>query len=196
MTERTKLKGSLKKHGLVDTLVWNARTGNIVGGHQRISALDDLEGGQDYKLVVQRIDVDETAEKQLNLALNNKTMQGQFEADLLKDLLAEFVADGVDLEGAGYTATDVQSMYPDIMFAGAMAQADVEADDVAMISNMATSGKEHEAEFRARMGQTGSMSSEPPRPLFPTLTAISDIAPPSWWRNQVPLLVRYSDLVR
>jgi len=31
------LKNSMKKFGYVDPLVWNERTGHLVGGHQRLS---------------------------------------------------------------------------------------------------------------------------------------------------------------
>jgi hypothetical protein len=37
---RKQLEAGLKKHGLVETLVWNERTGNLVSGHQRIQIMD------------------------------------------------------------------------------------------------------------------------------------------------------------
>ena len=40
---RNKLKEKIKKVGLVETLVWNKQTGNLVSGHQRLSILDELE---------------------------------------------------------------------------------------------------------------------------------------------------------
>ena len=56
---RKKLRKQLKTHKLVEGIVWNVRTGNIVGGHQRIGIVDELERGQDYYLTVCKIDVDE-----------------------------------------------------------------------------------------------------------------------------------------
>ena len=41
---KKRLKKVLMKIGLVEPIVWNKRTKNIVGGHQRISILDSLEG--------------------------------------------------------------------------------------------------------------------------------------------------------
>src|SRR5688572_26248431 len=69
---RQKLKAKIKASGLVMTLVWNRRTGNLVGGHQRISILDELEKSQNYLLTVSAIDVDDKQEKELNLFLNNE----------------------------------------------------------------------------------------------------------------------------
>lgn len=45
MDEKAKkrLKANIAKHGLVAALTWNKRTGNLVGGHQRLEQLDALE---------------------------------------------------------------------------------------------------------------------------------------------------------
>lgn len=62
---KKRLKKSLESHGLVETIVWNRRTGNIVGGHQRIEQLDALEKSQNYMLTVAEVDVDDAEEKSL-----------------------------------------------------------------------------------------------------------------------------------
>lgn len=33
---KKRLKANIAKHGLVAALTWNKRTGNLVGGHQRL----------------------------------------------------------------------------------------------------------------------------------------------------------------
>ncbi|EJB2322969.1 TPA: ParB N-terminal domain-containing protein, partial [Listeria monocytogenes] len=40
--EYEKLKKSIEEFGYIDPLIWNERTGNLVGGHQRYKIL--LEG--------------------------------------------------------------------------------------------------------------------------------------------------------
>ena len=55
---KKRLKAALKKHGLVSALTWNKRTGNLVGGHQRLEQLDSLENDKNYSLTVCVIDVD------------------------------------------------------------------------------------------------------------------------------------------
>ena len=49
---RARLKAKIEKVGLVTPLVWNRRTGNLVGGHQRLSILDELEARQDYRKAI------------------------------------------------------------------------------------------------------------------------------------------------
>jgi hypothetical protein len=82
------LRKSLQANGLVETLVWNRRTGNLVGGHQRIEQIDALEGRDDYDLTMSIVDVDEHDEQNINLALNNRNLQGEWDEDALAELLA------------------------------------------------------------------------------------------------------------
>lgn len=65
--EYQKIKRSIKKFGYVDPIIWNKKTNNIVGGHQRFKVLKDL-GYQEVDVSV--VDLDEQAEKTLNIALN------------------------------------------------------------------------------------------------------------------------------
>lgn len=83
---KKRLKKSLKDNGLVETLVWNERTGNLVGGHQRIDQLDALHGNQDYALDVSVIDVDERQEAKLNVVLNNRSAMGDFDFNMLEEI--------------------------------------------------------------------------------------------------------------
>ena len=40
--EYEKLKRSLEEFGYVEPVIWNARTGYVVGGHQRLKVLREL----------------------------------------------------------------------------------------------------------------------------------------------------------
>lgn len=86
---RKRLKSNLKKVGLIEPLVLNKRTGNLVSGHQRLSILDDLEGSGDYSLTVSVVDLSEKEEKEQNVFLNNPSSQGYFERDLLAELIKD-----------------------------------------------------------------------------------------------------------
>lgn len=94
-----RLEHNLRTVGLLTTLVWNERSGNLVGGHQRLSRLDKLEGTLDYELGVAAIDVDEQTERELNVALNNSWMQGEMDPDKLVALLPEVPS----VEAMGYS---------------------------------------------------------------------------------------------
>jgi hypothetical protein len=80
------LKASLAAFGLVEPLVWNERTGHVVGGHLRLRALKEL-GYAEVPVSVVRLD--DAREKALNVALNNLELQGRYDPGKLADLLAE-----------------------------------------------------------------------------------------------------------
>jgi len=82
------LRGSVERFGLVEPVVWNRRTGRVVGGHQRLKVLQAM-GETETPVVV--VDLDEIEEKALNVALNNPAIAGEFTPDLHL-LLAEIKA--------------------------------------------------------------------------------------------------------
>ena len=61
---KKKLKDNIKRVGLLDTIVVNKNTMNIVSGHQRVSILDSLERNKDYSLTVSMVDLSEKEEKE------------------------------------------------------------------------------------------------------------------------------------
>ena len=71
--EYEKLKRSIEEFGYVEPVIWNQKTGNVVGGHQRLKVLLDL-GQTEIDCVV--VDLDPQREKALNLALNK--IQGEY----------------------------------------------------------------------------------------------------------------------
>src|SRR4051794_13856173 len=81
-----KLAASLREFGLVEPLVWNEATGQIVGGHFRLQILQDM-GVTDIDVSVVRLSPER--EKALNVVLNNREAQGRFDPDLLAQLLEE-----------------------------------------------------------------------------------------------------------
>ncbi|MGS3990876.1 ParB N-terminal domain-containing protein [Staphylococcus pseudintermedius] len=92
--EYQKIKRSIKKIGYVDPIIWNKKTNNIVGGHQRFKVLKDL-GYQEVDVSV--VDLDEQAEKTLNIALNK--VEGDWDADKLKEVIEELDASMRELTG-------------------------------------------------------------------------------------------------
>lgn len=106
---RKQLKRSIKKYGVVGGIVVNQFTGyTIVGGHQKVSVLDELNKyneatyEHDYNLRVELINVDEKTEKSLNVALNNPNIGGQWDFDALARLVPD-----IDYQDAGLTAADL-----------------------------------------------------------------------------------------
>lgn len=105
-----KLRNALSNMGLVQPIVWNKRTGNIVGGHQRLSQLDALEGSPNYRLTVAQVDVDEKTEKELNVLLNNPEVSGDWDLEKLKDLLTD---ETLDIANTGFDPADVFKLFGD-----------------------------------------------------------------------------------
>jgi DNA modification methylase len=99
------LARSMAAFGVVEPVVVNRRTGRIVGGHQRVKAAQALGIEQ---LPVVHVDLDESQEKQLNLALNR--ISGEFDLEKLSDILRELEADGVDLDLTGFTTAEIDDL--------------------------------------------------------------------------------------
>ena len=91
--EFEKLKNSITEFGYVEPIIWNKRTGKVVGGHQRLSVLKHL-GETEVDCVV--VDLDEQKEKALNIALNK--ISGDWDMPLLTDLLKDLNDDGFDIK--------------------------------------------------------------------------------------------------
>ena len=81
------LEKSLERFGVVEPIIVNNRDGKmtVVGGHQRLKVLRRMKVASADVVVV---DLDDTDEKALNLALNNPAITGEF-SDKLADLLSE-----------------------------------------------------------------------------------------------------------
>jgi hypothetical protein len=89
------LEKSLERFGVVEPIIVNNRDGKmtVVGGHQRLKVLRSNKVPETDVIVV---DLDDTDEKALNLALNNPAISGEF-SDKLADLLAEVHRDNAAL---------------------------------------------------------------------------------------------------
>lgn len=100
-----KLKKSIAEFGYVDPIIWNERTGNIVGGHQRLQILLDLGIRTEDVSVV---DLPLELEKALNVCLNNPA--GEWDMPRLKDLLIEFETFNFDIELTGFDPAEIEKL--------------------------------------------------------------------------------------
>lgn len=142
-TSAQRLRQSIRSHGLIGGIVWNKRTGNVVAGHQRLDQLDQLEGTDDYELTVDVIDVSPLEEKEINIALNNPTMQGDWNSELLGEVIAELNAEGRNVERTGFTANDLFELLGDVALEGEQAeQRDDEAPVLDLIEEVKQAGQE------------------------------------------------------
>ena len=94
-------KERAKGYRLVSTITVNRKGNRIVGGHQRIKALQEL--GQEFldKRDITWIELipDSPEEKALNIALNDPHRQGQYDESQLNEILNDIKTDNDELFG-------------------------------------------------------------------------------------------------
>lgn len=100
-----KLKRSLTEFGYVEPVIYNRTTGHVVGGHQRLKVLADL-GHTEVDCVV--VELDETREKALNVALNK--ISGDWDDNKLALLIADLDAADFDAELTGFDDEEIAQM--------------------------------------------------------------------------------------
>ena len=104
--EYEKLKKSIETFGYVEPVIWNKRTGSIVGGHQRFKILKE-QGATEVDCVV--VDMDESEEKALNIALNK--VSGDWDLPKLADLIGELDKAMFDVSLTGFDAAEIDDLF-------------------------------------------------------------------------------------
>ena len=104
--EYEKLKRSIETYGYVEPIIWNKRTGVVVGGHQRLKVMKDL-GYTEVDCVI--VDLDEQKEKALNIALNK--ISGAWDDTLLANLLKDLDRSGYDVTLTGFDLAEAQELF-------------------------------------------------------------------------------------
>lgn len=99
-----KIRKSIESFGLIDPLIVNIDM-TLIAGHQRFSILMDL-GETEANCVV--VELDKKNEKLLNIALNK--IQGEWDLNLLKDLLLELDTGEFDIGLTGFSAVEIEKL--------------------------------------------------------------------------------------
>lgn len=123
-------------------IVWNEETGNLVSGHQKVGIMDEVNRynldtrENDYMLRVDVVHLDPKTEKEQNLFMNNRAVQGEFDDDLLIRML-----DGIEYENAGFDDFDIELLeIPDI-------PEEIEKNDISKILDV-KDGVEEDRQWR------------------------------------------------
>lgn len=111
--EYEKLKRSIETFGYVKPIIWNKQTGRIVGGHQRLKVMQDL-GYQEIECVI--IDIDESKEKALNVALNK--ISGSWDEDKLMSLITDLEGSYFDVSLTGFDIAELDELFKDSLTDG------------------------------------------------------------------------------
>ncbi|OKL48828.1 DNA modification methylase [Boudabousia liubingyangii] len=116
--EFEKLKRSVEEFGYVEPVIFNEATGRVVGGHQRLKVLTAL-GHEVIECVV--VDLEESKEKALNVALNK--VKGEWDESKLAMLIADLQAEDFDVTLTGFDPAEVDALFRDQLAGG------IEEDD-------------------------------------------------------------------
>lgn len=99
------LQRSLTEFGTVEPIIWNKQTGHIVGGHQRLDALQSLGETETDVLIV---DMPEEREQALNIALNK--ISGDWDNGMLSDVLLSLHEELREL--TGFSEDEIAALLP------------------------------------------------------------------------------------
>ncbi len=102
------LYASISEFGSVEPIVWNQRTGNIVGGHQRRN-VEIAQGIEEDDVSV--VDLSPEDEKILNILLNKS--RGIWDVAKLVSLIQEIKDEGGDMKATGFTELEISLMGED-----------------------------------------------------------------------------------
>jgi len=103
--EYEKLKQSVERFGFVEPIIYNERSGRVVGGHQRLKVIRDL-GWESIEVSV--VDLGEEDEKALNVALNK--IEGDWDRSKLKELLEDLESSAYDLDFTGFDTDEIEEL--------------------------------------------------------------------------------------
>lgn len=104
--EYQRLKKSIQEFDLVEPLIWNERSGNLVGGHQRFKIIKNEMGLTEVDVSV--VNLDEQKEMALNIALNK--ISGEWDIPKLKDLLVGLDSGAFDLSLTGFDEPELKKL--------------------------------------------------------------------------------------
>lgn len=106
--EYEKIKQSLLKFGYVDPIIVNEDL-TVIGGHQRLTVLKDLDY-ETAKCVIVKLSKED--EKALNIALNKIT--GQWDEALLADLLLDLQESDFNLDLTGFEPPEIDDILSNV----------------------------------------------------------------------------------
>ena len=156
------LKRNFKRVGFLGGIQWNATTGNLIGGHKRTEALDLIHGYDgtsetDYDIKVEKIELTEKQEKEQNIFLNNKRVQGEMDYEMMSVLVQE-----IDIDEAGLEQYDIdliETLVPDFSF-GKNEDIKTDIEDLRTPSEKKQNIKDLKKNIKSNIGQSHLASYE------------------------------------
>lgn len=155
---RRKLKDDLKKFGILGPIIVNSRTMNIVSGHQRIDAMDQLMRKPGYEITIAMVDLDDRAEVEANVLLNNQAVMGDWDTSKLAELKLAFP--DLDFQSdLGFDQVDLEVMFSgmdDMAELAPMFQSRADPEEETELDRMKKADKYKEAKKKLREGMAAA----------------------------------------
>lgn len=119
------LERSLRRHGFVAPLLKDERTGRLVAGHGRLTALESLRDageapparvrvdakGRWLVPVVRGIDFASAAEAEAYLLADNRLVEaGGWDTELLREIVRDLDTEGLELDGLGWSTSALDAL--------------------------------------------------------------------------------------
>ncbi len=104
------ITASLRRFGQAEPLVVQAKTGRIIGGHGRLTAMKAL-GWSEADVV--ELDVDDMTATALGIALNRSAETATWDDEVLARILSE-LRDAGAMDGVGFSDADVDELLSDV----------------------------------------------------------------------------------
>lgn len=144
-----RIKASIKEFGFVDPIIINADM-TVIGGHQRLNILKDLEY-KDVDCIV--LNLNKKNEKRLNLALNKNS--GYWDNTKLEELFKELNLSEEEIFATGFTEEEINSLSTDYIneiFEEEFVNVNNELDKFSVTFNI---DKEYEEKFKSYIKENG-----------------------------------------
>lgn len=105
-----RIKASVEEFGCIDPIIVNSRNMTVIGGHQRLEILKELQY-EEIECVV--LSLDEKQEKRLNLSLNKNS--GYWDNMKLEELFDELNLSEEELFATGFSPSEVEDLKTDFI---------------------------------------------------------------------------------
>lgn len=115
--EYDSLVRSVELYGLIQPIIWNRKTGHVLGGNQRLKVIQGMGVHSVACAVVEMVLVEEMA---ANVALNKIT--GEWEMALLHQVMDSLNAGNFDLRATGFDDDEVEKILAGIYGVNAFAE--------------------------------------------------------------------------
>ena len=130
-------------------------TGHIVGGHQRLAAIDSITRKDDYELDVLEVDLPLKDEVRMNVVLNNTDNQGYFDFGQLQRLAGDYQLDVSEDFGFSDEVIDIE--FPDLQKEIEKSEAEpvsyeASPEDIAIMKEKKKETRERQKEAREELG--------------------------------------------